>query len=567
MADDVYEPLSRYRDEFREKFARLTREKFAELTERSGVDVAANRRQVALIKALDARLSSARFKRTLLCILMIIGFAGALVGGFLATRADADETVRSIAPLVAVFGVVLGVGMAILFAKAGKAVDELVRKIREAKEVAWRQMEPLNRLYTWNLTVGLIEATVPRLDFDPFFTAQRLADLRRLYGWDDSFNRGKSVLFAQSGIINGNPFLLGECREMRWVQHTYTGSLSISWRELERDADGKTRMVTRHQTLHASVEKPVPSYPCEKVLIYGNDAAEALSFSRDPSGLDAGGLGTTIRKWWRLRGLRSFSRNLDDESQFTLMNNEEFETWFHAKDRDNEVEFRLLFTALAQIQMLALMKDRETGFGDDFRFVKRCKLNFLFPKHLQDATIDTDPSRFRNWDYDAAAAFFRSFNEAYFRNVYFALAPLLAIPLYQQTRTHEEIWKGVVGSDASSFWEHESIANYFGGDRFRHPESITENILKTRVLSRQDGVSTVAVTAHGFRGEDRVDYVSVYGGDGCWHDVPVEWTEYLPVERTRNMTVTEADAPSNTFRARFESADVAAIRRTIRSYL
>lgn len=567
MTDDVYEPLSRYRDEFREKFARLTREKFAELTERSGVDVAANRRQVALIKALDARLSRARFKRTLLCILMIIGFAGALVGGFLATRADADETVRSIAPLVAVFGVVLGVGMAILFAKAGKAVDELVRKIREAKEVAWRQMEPLNRLYTWNLTVGLIEATVPRLDFDPFFTAQRLADLRRLYGWDDSFNRGKSVLFAQSGIINGNPFLLGEYREMRWVQHTYTGSLSISWRELERDADGKTRMVTRHQTLHASVEKPVPSYPCEKVLIYGNDAAEALSFSRDPSGLDAGGLGTTIRKWWRLRGLRSFSRNLDDESQFTLMNNEEFETWFHAKDRDNEVEFRLLFTALAQIQMLALMKDRETGFGDDFRFVKRCKLNFLFPKHLQDATIDTDPSRFRNWDYDAAAAFFRSFNEAYFRNVYFALAPLLAIPLYQQTRTHEEIWKGVVGSDASSFWEHESIANYFGGDRFRHPESITENILKTRVLSRQDGVSTVAVTAHGFRGEDRVDYVSVYGGDGCWHDVPVEWTEYLPVERTRNMTVTEADAPSNTFRARFESADIAAIRRTIRSYL
>ena len=61
--------------------------------------------------------------------------------------------------------------------------------------------------------------------------------------------------------------------------------------------------------------------------------------------------------------------------------------------------------------------------------------------------------------------------------------------------------------------------------------------------------------------------MSVYGGDGCWHDVPVEWTEYLPVERTRNMTVTEADAPSNTFRARFESADIATVRRTIRSYL
>ena len=567
MSEDVYEPLSRYRDEFREKFSRLTREKFAELTERSGVDVAANRRQVALIKRLEARLSRARFKRTVFCILMILGFAGAIVAGFLATRSDADELVRSICPLIAIFCTVLGVGMAVLFAKAGKAVEELVRKIREAKEVAWEQMEPLNRLYTWDLTVGLVEATVPRLDFDPFFSAQRLADLRRLYGWDDSFNRGKSVIFAQSGVINGNPFLVGEYRTMKWTAKTYTGSLVISWTELERGADGKSRMVTRRETLHASVDKPVPSYPCRKVVVYGNDAAESLSFSREPSGLDSGGLGTTVRKWWRLRGLRSYSRNLDDESQFTLMNNEEFETWFHAKDRDDEVEFRLLFTALAQIQMLALMKDREIGFGDDFRFVKRRKLNFLYPEHLRDAVIDTDPSRFRNWDYDAAAAFFRSFNETYFRNVYFALAPFLAIPLYQQTRTHEEIWKGVVGTDASSFWEHESIANYFGAERFRHPESVTENLLKTRVLSRQDGVSTVAVTAHGFRGEDRVDYVSVYGGDGCWHDVPVEWTEYLPVERTRNMTVTEADVPSDTFRTRFENADIAALRRSIKSYL
>ena len=33
MIEDVYEPLARYRDEFRQKFAALTREKFKELTE------------------------------------------------------------------------------------------------------------------------------------------------------------------------------------------------------------------------------------------------------------------------------------------------------------------------------------------------------------------------------------------------------------------------------------------------------------------------------------------------------------------------------------------------------
>ena len=34
MIEDVYEPLARYRDEFREKFAALAREKFKELAKR-----------------------------------------------------------------------------------------------------------------------------------------------------------------------------------------------------------------------------------------------------------------------------------------------------------------------------------------------------------------------------------------------------------------------------------------------------------------------------------------------------------------------------------------------------
>ena len=53
MIDDVYEPLARYRDEFRKKFATLTREKFNELTKRSGVDVRANRALVVQIKKLQ----------------------------------------------------------------------------------------------------------------------------------------------------------------------------------------------------------------------------------------------------------------------------------------------------------------------------------------------------------------------------------------------------------------------------------------------------------------------------------------------------------------------------------
>lgn len=568
MIEDVYEPLARYRDEFREKFAQLTREKFADLVAASGIDVEANRRQCREIAGLETKLSGAKTRRTIFGVLMVLGYVAAAIGGWLAFQAHSDGRPETSVPLlVAVVGLALAVWMTRLFSRTGKTVRELEAKVRAAVAVAWNQMAPLNALYTWDITTRLIEATVPRLQFDPFFAAERLADLRRIYGWDDSFNDGRSILFAQSGVINGNPFLFGEYREMNWETQTYTGSLEISWQEMEEDAEGRPHLVTRHETLTASVEKPVPAYSSDKVLIYGNDAAPSLSFSRKPSGFTGGGFLAAIRKRRRLGELRDFSRNLDDDSNFTLMANEEFETWFNAKNRDNEVEFRLLFTALAQTQLLALMKDQAVGYGDDFAFAKERRINVLQSEHLRRAPIDTAPERFRDWNCDRAEKTFQEFNEKYFKDVYFALAPLLAIPLYQQTRTHADIWRGIVDADASSFWEHEATANYIGAERFRHPDAVTENILKARTVSRDGGVSRVAVTAHAFRGVQRVDYESVHGGDGRWHEVPVEWTEYLPVERTSEMIVTESATPRADFQTNFDASPAAVFRRSLRAYL
>ena len=570
MIEDVYEPLARYRDEFRKQFATLAREKFKELTERSGVDVKANRALVAEIKKLQREADSASTKKSCYGWLMAVGFVGAVAAliGAVATDGTDSET-HGLCILGIVAGLALGIAMIPLFNAVAKLFASLESKIAANKGLAWNQMEPLNRLYTWDIPVKLIEATVPRLAFDPYFTAERLASLHGQFGWDDSFNDGKSIIFAQSGVINGNPFVFGHYLDMEWGEETYEGTKEISWTEWEEDENGRSRPVRRYETLHAHVTKPKPVYSEQKVLIYGNDAAPALSFTREPSGLtgNEGGLWSSIRKKWRLSRLKAHSRNLDDDSNFTLMSNHEFETWFHAKDRDNEVEFRLLFTPVAQTQMLNLMKDTKVGYGDDFTFVKRRKVNLLFSQHLTEATIDTDPSRFHSWDYDAAFAFFVQFNERYFKDAYFALAPLLAIPLYQQTRTHEEIWKGIADGMASAFWEHESVANYHGEDKFAHPSCITRSILKTQVIEREDGESTIAVTAHGYRGEERVEYKEVYGGDGKWHEVPVTWKEYLPVQRTSSMGISERGTPSDIFKQRAAASHESAFRRSILSYL
>ncbi len=570
MIEDVYEPLARYRDEFRENFAALTREKFKELTKRSGVDVRANRALVAQIGKLQREADSASTKKTCYGCLMAVGFVGAVAAliGAIATNGTGSEA-QGLCILGIVAGLILGIAMIPLFKAVAELFASLESQVAAKKGVAWKQMEPLNRLFTWDVTVKLIEATVPRLEFDPYFTADRLASLHSQYGWDDSFNDGKSIIFAQSGVINGNPFVFGHYLDMEWGEKTYEGTKEISWTEWEEDADGRRRPVRRYETLRAHVTKPIPVYGEHKLLIYGNDAAPNLSFSRQPSGLTGkdGEFWSSIRKKWRLSRLKAYSRNLTDDSDFTLMSNHEFETWFHAKDRDHEVEFRLLFTPVAQTQMLNLMKDTTVGYGDDFTFIKRKKVNMLFSQHLDEATIDTDPSRFHNWDYDAAFAFFVYFNERYFKDAYFAMAPLLAIPLYQQMRTHEDIWKDVLGRKASSFWEHEAVANYHGESKFKHPSCITRSILKTHVVQREGGESTIAVTAHGYRGEERVDHEEVYGGDGKWHKVAVHWTEYLPVQRTSNMCLSERGTPSDLFKRRAILSCESAFRRSILSYL
>lgn len=463
MIEDVCEPLARYRDEFRRKFATLVRKKFKELTARSGIDVKANRALVAEINRLRSEADSACDKKSWYGCLMTVGFVGAGVAfaGAIVTNGT-DRLIQGLCVLGIVAGGGLGMAMIPRFNALAERITNLESKIDAKKRIAWQQMEPLNRLYTWDITVKLIEATVPRLAFDPYFTADRLASLHRQYGWDDSFNDGKSILFAQSGVINGNPFVFGHYLDMVWGEETYEGTKEISWTEWEEDADGKKHRVRRYETLHAYVTKPIPVYREQKLLVYGNDAAPNLSFSRQPSGLTGteGEFLSSVRKKWRLNRLKAYSRNLTDDSNFTLMSNHEFETWFHAKDRDNEVEFRLLFTPIAQTQMLNLMKDTTVGYGDDFTFIKQRKVNLLFSQNLTAATLDTDPSVFHNWDYADAAAGFIAFNERYFKDVYFALAPFLSIPLYQQMQTHENIWKDVLGYKASSFWEHEAVANY-----------------------------------------------------------------------------------------------------------
>lgn len=553
MTDAIHEPLNRYRDTYREAFSRLVVDSFAKLTEESGVDVETNRKTVSAIRSLAHEIVREHRRRAAKGWLAVLLLALALLGGIMGWHPDGQVLIPincgavgdfSLFPIaVLVIAVILEVCLILpSYVQSSRRISELEQERRRLTDEAWRQMAPLNDLYDWNLPTKMVQEIVPQFKFDRYATASRVNDFLGEYGWCGDFGDERSMTFVQSGEVYGNPFVFCESRRMSWCKKSYSGSLEITWTERTRDFDGKSHRVVRRQTLTASVEKPCPRYKGEAFLVYGNSAAPDLVFSRRPSelsGLDDGFI-NRLKLRCEIRRLESYSRDLTDDSSYTIMSNQEFEALFHATDRNDEVEFRLLFTPIAQTQMLALLKDKDVGFGDDFAFFKDHCINVIWAKHLRDYSLDSNPEQFRNFSYEDARIQFRTINEIKFKSLYFALAPLLTIPLYIEPRPSRAESRDE-SSRVASDWEHESIANFIGEDVFKHPQSITHNILKTSVVSRSGGVSTVSVTAHGYRGEKRVDYVRVYGGDGGWHSVPVSWTKYLPVSRTSMISVTEKD--------------------------
>ncbi|MBQ6104209.1 MAG: hypothetical protein IJL06_11130 [Kiritimatiellae bacterium] len=558
MVEDVYEPLDLWRRELRDAHRRNVAERFEALVAESGVDEAENKRLVAEVRRLEkelakekSRLDSRTLLRNLALTVAILAAAAVAALVFVAARegrmpsADRAWTMLGGALVSALF-----------FGLFGKVLRPAVKALREsvarfesalaaAESAARAQMEPLNRLFDWNLPAEIAHKTLPRIEFDPFFTAGRLRDLRETFGLDDELLGSRSVLGTASGEISGNPFVLADTLAMRWTTKTYHGSLHISWTETRLGADGKLHREPRSETLHASVDKPCPVFENERFLLYGNPAAPDLRFSRLPSPLSGREESRSLRRDMEAeeRRLEKRARKLDPAHPFTLMANRDFEVLFHAVDRDHPIQFRLLFTPLAQAQMVTLLRDRKEGYGDDFAFRKDRMVNRVDPAHLREAELDTRPERFRSIELAESRRLFNDFCNDWFKHLYFSLAPLLCVPLYQQTRTHETIYRKAADR-APSAPEHESIANYHGEEAFRHPDCATRSLLKA-ALRHQDGASQVVeITAHGFRAEERVDYVEKRGGDGFLHDVPVKWTEYLPVERTSPLHVLDAGGRS-----------------------
>jgi len=548
------EPLRAYQSHLSEEFAEKSKALFDGLVSASGVDAESNRATIARLRSLEYALAGSCSKRSLWRIAQVLLIV-AIVAGFLvmfaaigmATQAQGSQPSKPVTAIATgATGFFAAVGFIWLLLRKVhprlRVLTELVgdqsAAIEAAKSEAQMQMAPLNRRFDWDMSLRIIQEVLPEVRIDPYFTIARLEDFRRNYGWSDAFHTDKSILHAISGTLHGNPFVLVETRVFSWGKRTYSGTKSISWTttEMYTDAKGKlrTREVTKHTTLYASLEKDFPQYATDKRLIFGTASAPDLSFQRTPSSIDAAGSGIVHR--WQFRGeVRRLREEARRDLKRVLVSNLEFEVYFGAHDRNHPQQFRLLFTPLAQEQLVKLLRDRKSGFGDSFNFAKSGCINTIRCRHMADFDFVDHPARFVDIELEAARRRFLDHSKEYFRRFYFSIAPFLAIPLYCERHAPPLETSGE-NQRISCFWEHEAVANYRGMDQFQHRDCVTQSLLHARLESR----GTVHVTAKGFRRVERTTSVEVFGPDGKFHKVPVHWDEYLPVEKVTVMQVREA---------------------------
>ncbi|MDR2168879.1 MAG: hypothetical protein LBP59_01905 [Planctomycetaceae bacterium] len=574
-----FQPLDEYKNIYKELHQKNVAEYFENLVKESEVNENENRKTVVQINSLKFELDEK--KKSLRdayiqqhCMIFLIVFCVCCgIAAIAILNGAANDTivrknwdfrfVQNIS-IAVIFWVVAFFCLSIFFIvkliapkikELKTNVAELQKQLQLLIDLAWSQMSKLNSLFKRHISSRLMEKTYPLIKFDDYFDVRRFDCLQNKYGLWDNSDQNISTLFTQSGEINGNPFCFFTTLNHYLGSKTYQGSLTVHWTETSRNSDGKLRTKNCSHTLYAEVIKPCPQYWHDSYLIYGNEAAPNLSFSRNAT--DAEELSEKQLQRKINKGIKNLNAQMQKAvargENFTSMGND-FDALFNANNRNNEIEFRLLFTPIAQREIIKLLKDTTYSWGDDFEFTKIKMINMIEPEHLspskttdkpehlQARDITGNPENYIHYNIDEIRENFNRYNNEYFRAVYFAFAPLLAIPLYQQYKPHEFIYKDVYKSHFSCF-AHEYAINKITTENFKPEDSTTETIIKTKLQTAENKHDNIQVTAYGYKTIERTDYVPVTftngNGNTNTYQIPVNWIEYIPIKKITNTTISE----------------------------
>lgn len=521
MNSVIYNPLEEFENKFKNLHLDKTNAFFAELTKKSGVNIAENQKTVADYniakensRKLKTKLNWLRFFRVLMCITIIL----------------IPIVIMKMTPKIR---------------EKRAQIADIDNRVAELYNLAMRQMAPLNNLFTDRDALNIIESTMPLVKFENYFSAKQESDMAVNYDFVNDNNIEQSTLEVLAGHYNENPFLFENRMIHRMGTEIYHGYKTIHWTETYRDSDGKLRTRTRSQTLHATVSKPKPFYSTMVVLNYCAQGAPDLSFTRDASNLHVKSEKQIERhvKRGEKKLNKMTEKAVSNNQDFMSMSNTEFEVLFDALDRNNEVQFRTMFTPLAQTNMVDLIRSN-VGYGDDFNFIKARRTNKIISNHSQGRVINLLPAHYVSHSYDIIKSNFIGKNTEFFKAVYFDFAPVLAIPMYQERPVHS--LKPIPDySQMYSLKESEALANAVDPRFVAHPATKTPVILKSAYIGSKEKVDENRITAYSYDIVPQIDYIPQLGGDGRVHMVPVPWDLYIPLEAQNSFYISSDEFAQN----------------------
>ncbi len=545
----LLEPLKAYEYLSQKHYQNVTKF-FDDLVSNSKIDISKNHKTMETYQKVSSvrekeNASNKKYKaiKTILNIFSIICFS---VAAFALLFIIIPPEKEMLPILLFILTLILGIALQIInflvlrpFIKNQQMkIKDLDKKLQNLREEGFKELKSLNDSYYFNMQLDIINQLNPLLHLDPYVSVSRYQEMVDVFHLKNDLDMNESLVYVQSGTINGNPFLIEKILYQSMVPEIYHGHLTIHWQERVHE-NGRSRTITRTQTLHASITQPKPIYRTVTRLIYGNEAAPNLTFSRNPT------KASNLEDKELDKYVKSFDKKLDkmveediktgDDTPFTKLANTKFEALYNALDRDNEVEFRLLFTPLAQKNLIDILT-ADSPFGDRFLFSKSHMLNYVIHLDTQGFDFAGSYSRFVNYNYEEAKAYFIQYNMDYFTNLFRNLIPVLAIPLYIQTKMSARNEKNEYPTNVSLL-EHEVLANAFDKKLLRHKETVTDLILKTKFIQKDGEYDEVEIKAYSFRSDEFVEHVTVVGGDGRPHAVPVPYLLYRPLEKESKMMI------------------------------
>ena len=552
----LLEPLKYYREDLKDAFQHVTEEYFQDLVNQSKVDIDKNRELIDKYTTVSENRDQSNTSYKRFGIIKKIDFVfgiGALIYGVYQFSQDPIDIISvAVSSIVLVLTVVLYLYWIKPNSKSlEEKLNDLESTLAQMRQEGYEMLAPLNNLFHSEMTAELIKKAIPFIHMDSNFNIERYEQLVKDYGFLEKGDVNHSTLDIASGDILGNPFVFLK-RIIHWMDdYTYEGTLNVTYTEEYVDSNGNLKTRDVNETLRAVIRQPGPYYANRVSLVYGNHAAPNLIFHRKPPEkgfFNLGGAKSLLSK-----GIASIRKkgqdSLEGGGSFQALANEEFDAQFNALDRNNEVEFRVLFTPLAQNNYKDIFEN--SPYGDDFVFNKECKINEIKTDNSQKWDFNTAPSQYYDFSFQKIKEKFINFNCAYFDHMYFSFLPVLAIPVYQQMASNDYIY-GKSYDFRYNDYITEMLANKMGLNLFVPPDAAERNnvktILKTSHHKKEGDSEVIKVDAYSYRTIGHVDEVPVRAGNGRTYYVPVHWEEYVPVTKHEFIEVSEIQSAGDDFK-------------------